>query len=109
MLHAQADLRARIGDGEVPREIRDAPFVQVPLGVTEDRLVGTVDIEASMKVGPQGMCSLVWMPHCGRWLAHTSLAVNMASDHKDLCTGLFCAGLALSGMGLPLSATQWAR
>jgi Mg-chelatase subunit ChlI len=45
----QADLRARIGGGEVPREIRDAPFVQVPLGVTEDRLVGTVDIEASMK------------------------------------------------------------
>ena len=36
---------------EVPRKLRDAPFVQIPLGVTEDRLVGTVDIEASMKVG----------------------------------------------------------
>jgi magnesium chelatase subunit D len=34
----------------VPRKLRDAPFVQIPLGVTEDRLVGTVDIEASMKV-----------------------------------------------------------
>lgn len=31
------------------RKIRDAPFVQIPLGVTEDRLVGTVDIEESMK------------------------------------------------------------
>ena len=36
---------------EVPRKLRDTPFVQIPLGVTEDRLVGTVDIEASMKEG----------------------------------------------------------
>ncbi|GAB4816935.1 hypothetical protein N2152v2_003981 [Parachlorella kessleri] len=41
----------KIGRGEIPRRIRDAPFVQIPLGVTEDRLVGTVDIEASMKEG----------------------------------------------------------
>ncbi len=36
---------------EVPRKLKDTPFVQIPLGVTEDRLVGTVDIEASMKEG----------------------------------------------------------
>ncbi|BDA50617.1 magnesium-chelatase subunit ChlD, chloroplastic [Coccomyxa sp. Obi] len=44
-------LAAKLGSGEIPREIKDAPFVQIPLGVTEDRLVGTVDIEASMKEG----------------------------------------------------------
>ncbi len=46
----QDGLAEKIGSGEVPRKIREAPFVQIPLGVTEDRLVGTVDIEASMKV-----------------------------------------------------------
>lgn len=46
----QDGLAAKIGNGPVPRKLRDAPFVQIPLGVTEDRLVGTVDIEASMKV-----------------------------------------------------------
>ncbi len=43
-------LREKLGNGPVATEVRDAPFVQIPLGVTEDRLVGTVDIEASMKV-----------------------------------------------------------
>ena len=47
---SQDGLEERLG-GKVRTRIRDAPFVQIPLGVTEDRLVGTVDIEASMKVG----------------------------------------------------------
>ncbi len=51
LMHVQDGLAARLGSGDIPREIKDAPFVQIPLGVTEDRLVGTVDIEASMKVG----------------------------------------------------------
>ncbi|KAF6263326.1 magnesium chelatase subunit D chloroplast precursor [Scenedesmus sp. NREL 46B-D3] len=44
-------LAEKLPAGEVPCRIREAPFVQIPLGVTEDRLVGTVDIEASMKEG----------------------------------------------------------
>lgn len=68
----EAGLAAKLGAkaDDPPRRVRDAPFVQIPLGVTEDRLVGTVDIEASMRVGrlrplaaaPRPCCQPVLMP-----------------------------------------------
>ncbi len=35
----------------VPKKVVSAPFVQVPIGVTEDRLVGAVDVTASLASG----------------------------------------------------------
>ncbi len=52
-LLAQLELNGQNGQNspDVPREVIPSPFVQIPLGTTEDRLIGSVDVEQSVKLG----------------------------------------------------------
>ncbi len=37
----------------IPSKVVQSPFIQVPIGITEDRLVGSIDVSASLNTGEQ--------------------------------------------------------
>lgn len=45
------DTRALYADGQLVTEIRSTPFIDLPVSATEDRVVGTLDIEKAIQIG----------------------------------------------------------
>ena len=78
LLHS--DCRKRLENaGELPREVITTPFVDLPLSATEDRLVGTLHLEETLRTGQrQFQPGLLAAAHRGILYVDE---VNLLPDH----------------------------
>lgn len=74
------ECRERTGNNEVlPVELRPTPFVNLPVSATEDRVVGTLDIEKAIQLGVRSFEAGV-LAAANRGLLYID-EVNLLDDH----------------------------
>jgi Mg-chelatase subunit ChlI len=73
------DCRVRHADGNLTTAIRETPFVDLPVSATEDRVVGTLDIEKAIQKGEKHFEPGV-LASANRGLLYVD-EVNLLDDH----------------------------
>src|SRR5690606_32149446 len=73
------DCRARYNNGDAPSTARRTPFVDLPVSATEDRVVGTLDIEKAIQRGEKHFETGI-LASANRGLLYVD-EVNLLDDH----------------------------